>query len=149
MVRATYILRYIYSLKSYVVNLQRKWVLASQSSGRRFSHVKKKNKQKQKQTKNDTSNQNRVRIFFTRERNGASDKKPEISEFRTKIPAFLGDCGLQRLCFEVTSQIFKEKRFTPRFLLLGNWGASRKLEWIVSYISLSMSSGKGKKQNET
>ena len=108
--------------------------------------MKKKNKtkQKQKQTKNDTSNQNRVRLFFTRERNDASDKKREISEFRTKIPAFLGDCGLQRLCLEVTSQIFKEKRFSPRALLLGKGGAYRKLEWVVSYISLSMNSGRGK-----
>ena len=145
MVRATYILRYIYSLKSYVVNLQRKWVLANQSSGRRFHTWKKqKTKQKQKQTKNDTSNQNRVRLFFTRERNDASDKKPEISEFRTKIPAFLGDCGVQRLCLEVTSQIFKEIRFFPRALLLGKGEAYRKLEWIVSYISLSMNSGRGK-----
>ena len=150
MVRATYILRYIYSLKSYVVNLQCKWVLANQSSGRCFSHVKIK-KQKQKQTKNDTSNQNRVRLFFTRERNDAFDKKPQrCVSFAPKFPPFIGACGLQRLCFEVTtSQIFKEKRFSPRFLLLGNWGASRKLEWIVSYISLSMNSGKGKKQNET
>ena len=140
-----------YSLKSYVVDLQCKWVLANQSSGRCFSHVKIKKKQKQKQTKNDTSNQNRVRLFFTRERNDAFDKKPQrCVSFAPKFPPFIGACGLQRLCFEVTtSQIFKEKRFSPRFLLLGNWGASRKLEWIVSYISLSMNSGKGKKQNET
>ena len=46
------------------------------------------NKKKQKQTKNDTSNQNRVRLFFRREWNDASDKKPEMCEFRTKIPAF-------------------------------------------------------------
>ena len=140
-----------YPLKSYVVNLQCKWVLANQSSGRCFSHVKiKKQKQKQKQTKNDTSNQNRVRLFFTRERNDAFDKKPQrCVSFAPKFPPFIGACGLQRLCFEVTSQIFKEKRFSPRFLLLGNWGASRKLEWIVSYISLSMNSGRRKKQNET
>ena len=144
MVRATYILRYIYSLKSYVVNLQRKWVLASQSSGRRFSHVKKK-KQKQKQTKNDTSNQNRVRLFFTRERNDASDKKPQrCVSFAPQFPPFIGACGLQRLCLEVTSQIFKEKRFSPRALLLGKGEAYRKLEWVVSYISLSMNSGRGK-----
>ena len=36
-----------------------------------------KKKQKQKQTKNDTSNQNRVLLFFTRERNDAFDKKPQ------------------------------------------------------------------------
>ena len=140
-----------YSLKSYVVNLQCKWVLANQSSGRCFSHVKIKKKQKQKQTKNDTSNQNGVRLFFTRERNDAFVKKPQrCVSFAPKFPPFIGACGLQRFCFEVTtSQIFKEKRFSPRFLLLGNWGASRKLEWIVSYISLSMNSGKGKKQNET
>ena len=149
MVRATYILRYIYSLKSYVVNLQWKWVLANQSSERCFSHVKIK-KQKQKQTKNDTSNQNRIRLFFTRKRNDAFDKKPQrCVSFAPKFPPFIGACGLQRFCFEVPSQIFKEKRFSPRFLLLGNWGASRKLEWIVSNISLSMNNGKGKKQNET
>ena len=63
-------------------------VLANQSSGRCFSHMKIK-KQKQKQTKNDPSNQNRVRLFFTRERNDASDKKPQrMCEFRTKILAF-------------------------------------------------------------
>ena len=80
-----------------------------------------KKKQKQKQTKNDTSNQSRVRLFFTRERNDAFDKKPQrCVRFAPKFPPFIGACGLQRLCFEVTSQIFKEKRFSPRFLLLGN-----------------------------
>ena len=52
--------------------------------------------------------------------------------------------SLQRLCLEVTSQIFKEERFSPGVLLLGKWKASRKLEWIVSYISLSMNSRRGK-----
>ena len=79
-----------------------------------------KKKQKQKQTKNDPSNQNRVRLFFTRERNDAFDKKPQrCVSFAPKFPPFIGACGLQRFCFEVTSQIFKEKRFSPRFLLLG------------------------------
>ena len=64
--------------------------------------------------------------------------------FALKFPPFIGACGLQRLCLEVTSQIFKEKRFSPRALLLGKWEASRKLEWIVSYISLSINSGRGK-----
>ena len=69
-----------------------------------------------------------------------------MCEFRTKIPAFYRRLwlSLQRLCLEVTSQIFKEKRFSPRALLLGKGEAYRKLEWVVSYISLSMNSGKGK-----
>ena len=152
MVRATYILRYIYSLKSYVVNLQRKWVLANQSSGRRFSHLKKKKGQKNK-NKNKQKTIRPIRIaydYFLR----VSEmmrliRSQRCVSFALKFPPFIGACGLQRLCLEVTSQIFKEKRFSPRFLLLGKWGASRKLEWIVSYISLSMNSGKGKKQNET
>ena len=83
--------------------------------------MKKKTKtKKQKQTKNDTSSQNRVRLFFTRERNDASDKKPQrCVSFAPQFPPFIGACGLQRLCLEVTSQIFKEKRFSPRVLLLG------------------------------
>ena len=64
--------------------------------------------------------------------------------FALKFPPFIGYCGLQRLCLEVTSQIFKEKRFSPRALLLGKGEAYRKLEWVVSYISLSMNSGRGK-----
>ena len=64
--------------------------------------------------------------------------------FAPKFQPFIGACGLQRLCLEVTSQIFKEERFCSRFLLFGKWEASRKLEWIVSYISLSMNSGRGK-----
>ena len=130
MVRATYILRYIYSLKSYVVNLQRKWVLANQSSGRRFSHVKK--------TKNKNKNKNKQKMI--RPIKIAYDYFLRVSEmmrlirsqrcvsFALKFPPFIGACGLQRLCLEVTSQIFKEKRFSPRVLLLGKWEASRKLE---------------------
>ena len=51
---------------------------SSQSEQRTtFFTREKKKKQKQKQTENDTSNQNRVRLFFTGERNDASDKKPQ------------------------------------------------------------------------
>ena len=48
---------------------------------------------KQTQTKNDTSNQNRVRLFFTRERNDASDKKPQrCVSFAPKFPPFIQHC---------------------------------------------------------
>ena len=67
-------------------------VLANQSSGRCFPHMKIK-KQKQKQTKNQTSNQNRVRLFFTRERSDASDKKPQrCVSFAPKFPPFIQYC---------------------------------------------------------
>ena len=146
MVRATYILRYIYSLKSYVVNLQRKWVLASQSSGRRFSHVKKNKKQNKNKNKQKMIRPIKIAYdYFLR----VSEmmrliRSQRCVSFALKFPPFIGDCGLQRLCLEVISQIFKEKRFSPRALLLAKWEASRKLEWIVSYISLSINSGRGK-----
>ena len=140
-----------YSLKSYVVNLRCKWVLANQSSGRCFSHVKiKKNKNKNRQ---ETIRPIRIAYdYFLHLREMMRlirNHRQRCVSFAPKFPPFIGACGLQRFCFEVTSQIFKEKRFSLRFLLLGKWGASRKLEWIVAYISLSMNSGKGKKQNET
>ena len=82
--------------------------------------MNKKKTKTTKQTKNDTSNQNRERLFFTRERNDASDKNPQrYVSFAPQFPPFIGAFGLQRLCLEVTSQIFKEKRFSPRVLLLG------------------------------
>ena len=146
MVRATYILRYIYSLKSYVVNLQRKWVLASQSSGRRFSHVKKNKKQNKNKNKQKMVGPIKIAYdYFLR----VSEmmrliRSQRCVSFALKFPPFIGACGLQRLCLEVTSQIFKEKRFSPRALLLAKREASRKLEWIVSYISLSINSGRGK-----
>ena len=85
-----------------------------------FTRENKKNKNK--------SNQKTIRpiriaydYFFTRERNDAFDQKPQrCVSFAPKFPPFIGACGLQHLCFEVTSQIFKEKIFSSRFLLLGN-----------------------------
>ena len=146
MVRATYILRYIYSLKSYVVNLQRKWVLANQSCGRRFSTWKKKEQKNKNKNKQKTIRPIRIAYDYFL---GVSEmmrliRSQRCVSFALKFPPFIGACGLQRLCLEVTSQIFKEKRFSPRALLLGKGEAYRKLEWVVSYISLSMNSGKGK-----
>ena len=145
-----YILRYIYSLKSYVVNLQRKWVLANQSSGRRFSLVKKKNKKtKTKKQQQQKKTIRPIRIAYdyflsVREMMRLTRSHSGCVSFAPKVPPFIGACGLQRLCLEVTSQIFKEN--ICEVLLLGKWEASRKLEWIVSYISLTMNSGRGKKR---
>ena len=60
----TYILRYIYSLKSYVVNLQCKWVLANQSSGRCFSHVKIKKTKTKAIKKRYVQSESRTIIFL-------------------------------------------------------------------------------------
>ena len=158
MVGARYILRYIYSLKSYVVNLQRKWVLANQSSGRRFSHVKKKNKNKNKNRNKNKNKQKTIRPiriaydYFLRVREmmrlirSHRDVWVSHQNFRLLYSTVYGRLwlSLQRLCLEVTSQIFKEERFSPGVLLLGKWKASRKLEWMVSYISPLMNSRRGK-----
>ena len=124
MVRATYILRYILTKK-----LRRKvatQMSSSQSELRTTFFTLGKKKEQINKNKNNTMRPIRIRPiriaydYFL----GVSEmmrliRSQRCVSFALKFPPFIGACGLQRLCLEVTSQIFKEKRFSPGALLLG------------------------------
>ena len=82
--------------------------------------------------KNDTSNQNRERCFFTCEKNDTSNQKPQrCVSFAPKFPPFIAACS-------AASHTFNEKSFTQRVFLAKKVKNISKMEWKVSFVSLSI-----------